>query len=568
MTSRAARLIGPPRLAPLLARTPAWLLALLLATLALAPFLRVLAEVLGPGAAGVAATLAAPITRTALLNTAVIGLASMVLSGALGGAFAALVALADMPGARLLSFLFTLLLVMPSQVTAIAWIELLGPSSPVLAPLGLAPAAGAPNPLFGGGGIVLLLGIEHAPLVFLTLAAGLRALPLSQVQAARSLGAGPLRVLARIVLPLALPALLAGLVLAFVSAIGNFGTVALLGIPGRFPVLTTLIYRQLSGFGPDALGGIATLSTVLAVLAGVGMALEAVLLKGGALRLSGARREQPVFHLGRGRVPVAVLCWFVVLGLLAVPLLALLGTALLRAYGMALSPAALTLSNLRYVLLQHDAMRRALVNSAILAGVASVVLLIISVLAAYLAVWRDARVLRVALAAADLPYTLPGVVLAIGCILLFLRPVFGVALYDTLWIMLVAYLARFLTLAQRPVLAAFRRMDRQLDQAAQTAGAGPLRRLILVALPLVAPAAAAGALMVFVLAFNELTVSALLWSAGHETVGVVVFSLEQAGENTLAAAAALVSVVSTLLLLGLASLLARSLPRGTLPWQA
>src|SRR5581483_1663996 len=135
------------------------------------------------------------------------------------------------------------------------------------------------------------------------------------------------------------------------------------------------------------------------------------------------------------------------------------------------------------------AMRRALVNSFTLAASAAAVLLLLSVLAGYFAVRREMRAMRMALAAADLPYTLPGVVLAIGCILLFLRPVLGVALYDTLGIMLVAYLARFLTLAQRPVAAAFRRIDPLLEHAAQASGAGALRRMFTIVLPLVAPSA-------------------------------------------------------------------------------
>ena len=87
-------------------------------------------------------------------------------------------------------------------------------------------------------------------------------------------------------------------------------------------------------------------------------------------------------------------------------------------------------------------------------------------------------------------------------------------------------------------------------------------------LPLAAPAVAAGAVLVFLTALNELTVSALLWSAGHETLGVVVFSLEQGGESTLAAALSVLTVLATVGLMGVASLAARRLPRGILPWQA
>jgi iron(III) transport system permease protein len=160
------------------------------------------------------------------------------------------------------------------------------------------------------------------------------------------------------------------------------------------------------------------------------------------------------------------------------------------------------------------------------------------------------------------------VVLAISCILLFIRPVLGISLYNTVWIILVAYVARFLTLALRPIAAAFRQLDRALEEAAEMTGARLGRRLRTVILPLVAPAAAAGALLVFLTAFNELTVSALLWSSGHETLGVVVFGLEQAGDTVLAAAVASVTVAATAALMVLASGFARWLPRGVLPWQA
>jgi iron(III) transport system permease protein len=89
-----------------------------------------------------------------------------------------------------------------------------------------------------------------------------------------------------------------------------------------------------------------------------------------------------------------------------------------------------------------------------------------------------------------------------------------------------------------------------------------------VVLPLAAPAAAAGALLVFMGAFNELTVSALLWSSGNETLGVVVFTLADEGNSTAAAAVAALTVIATLALALIATVIARRLPQGTLPWQA
>jgi iron(III) transport system permease protein len=161
------------------------------------------------------------------------------------------------------------------------------------------------------------------------------------------------------------------------------------------------------------------------------------------------------------------------------------------------------------------------------------------------------------------------VVLAIACILIFLRPLplLEVGLYGTLWIILFAYLARFLTLALRPTVAAFHQLDRALEEAAQAAGARFLRRLRDIVLPLVAPAAAAGGLLVFMTAFNELTVSALLWSGGNETLGVVVFNLDDGGSTVLASAVAVLAVLAIVALMALLQLLAPRLPAGVLPWE-
>ncbi len=131
--------------------------------------------------------------------------------------------------------------------------------SPVRAVMDFLFGTGSNHPLYGGGGVSFVMGLEHAPLMFLAIAAACRALPCDLVEAARSAGASHRRVLFTVILPLLKPALLAGGALAFVSAIGNFGVPALLGIPGRFSVLPTLIYQRLNGFGPSVLGETAAL---------------------------------------------------------------------------------------------------------------------------------------------------------------------------------------------------------------------------------------------------------------------------------------------------------------------
>jgi iron(III) transport system permease protein len=141
-----------------------------------------------------------------------------------------------------------------------------------------------------------------------------------------------------------------------------------------------------------------------------------------------------------------------------------------------------------------------------------------------------------------------------------------VSIYGTLWIILLAYVSRFFALALRPVMSGFAQLDRTLDEAAASAGARLFRRMRTVTLPLVAPVAAAGALLVFLTALNELTVSALLWSRGTETLGVIVFSLQEGGDSPLAAAVSCVSITVVLALMAVASILSGRLPEGVLPW--
>ncbi len=536
------------------------------------PLARLLLEGVAPGGTpdlGVLrSVLADPRTWLAAERTLATTLAATAVATIAGTGFALLTGATDLRGKSALGFVFLLPLMIPSQVTAIAWIDLLGPASPLLKTLGLAPAPGTPHPLYGFGGIAGILGLEQAPLVFLTLRASLAASPGDAIEAAQAAGAGRCRILLTIVLPMCRPALAAGAALAFVSALGNFGTPALLGIPAGYSVLTVLIYLELAGLGPRAISRVAVLSLLLGALALVGIAAERWASRRRDVRWSRPSAPRLIPLRGAGPVFLAV-AWTVLALVVAVPLMALATTTLVKAEGLPLTAASVTWDNFRYVLTEHAATVRAALNSFFLAGTTAAVAAAVSVLLAYIAVWRDGPVARGLAVMVELPYALPGVVLALSTILVFLRPLplVGVSLYGTLWIILAAYLARFLVLALRTTVAGYRQIHGSLEEAAAIAGAGLWRRIATVILPLAAPAVAAGAILVFIIALNELTVSALLWSAGHETLGVVVFSLEQGGDSTLAAALSVLVAAATVALMGLASLIARRLPRGVLPWQ-
>ncbi len=491
-----------------------------------------------------------------------------VLSLALGTVFALLVALTDVRAKAALVFSFLLPLMIPPQVTALAWAQLFGPSSPLLITLDLAPPLGSPNPLYSAEGIVLLLGIQHAPLVFLAVRAGLRGLPREMIEAARSCGAGRFRVMATIVLPMMMPPLVAGGALAFVSAVGNFGIPALLGIPAGYTVLPTLIYQRLASFGPSIIGDVAVLSVVVGALAFLGFALQSVLIGKRDFRSIGAPSQALRYKLGRFRVATETVAWSIIALILVIPLTALFATSLVRAYGVALSAQTVTLSNYTEVLFHQDATVRAFRNSLLLAGGASIVLMLVAVPLAVFFVWRRNRFLAGLAMLAELPYAFPGIVLGVAAILLFVTPLplLGISLYNTIWIIFFAYLARFLTLSLRPVVGAVQQIDRALEEAARMTGARYMFRLRTVVFPLLAPAAAAGAILIFMTSFNELTVSALLWSAGNETLGVVVFNLDDSGATVLASAVAVVTVVVIVSIMGVSALASKLLPPGVLPW--
>lgn len=511
--------------------------------------------------------------QRALWNSLESATISAVAATLLGAVFAVAVGLTDIRAKGALVFMLLLPLMIPPHVTAIAWLQAVGPSSPVLRPLGLAPPPGS-NPLHGGFGVVLLLSLQHAPLAFLTIRAALRALPREMSDAARIAGAPPLRMLRRVALPLIAPALIAAATLCFVAALGNFGTAALLGVPGRYTTLPVLIWSRLASFGPSVLTAAAALSVLIGAVALTALALQGIATRRAGVALSGLPQPAMALRLGRARPWVEAAFWLFIAATLVLPLTALVATALLPTYGVPLTAETITFRNFVEVAFEQGSTARAFVNSTLISGVAALTLAALAIAIGFqLAQGGGGRVERWAAGAAraigDAAYSVPGVVVAIAMVLAFLRPLplVGVSIYNTIWIIGVAYLVAFLAIALKPVEAASAQLDPNLDAAARVAGAGPLRRLRRIYAPLVAPSAASGALLVFLTAYNEITISALLWSAGSETIGSTILNYEDGGYTVLAAAMATLTVAATVLLMLVLDAAGRRLPPGVVPWR-
>jgi iron(III) transport system permease protein len=537
------------------------------------PFLRLAAAAFAPGWQFSPEAALAEIGSRAAVNATLHTLETAGLSaiGALliGGTAAILLAVTDVRGKRTIAFALVFSMMIAPQVAALAFLSLFAPHSPILALIGLSPAPGTPNPLLGRGGIALVMALHHAPLVAITLWTGLRSVPHSLIEAAQMEGAGPATIISRILLPVLRPQIAAAALLAFVAGVGNFGIPALLGLPVNYLTLPTLIYRRLSSFGPAGLPDAAALSILVALVAAVGIAAGMLATRRAGGRVEIERPLEPFWTLGRAR-PVVLGGLLLLLAIkLGLPFLALLGEALTPALGVALNWQSLTFDKFAEVLLRQDVTVRAFRNSFLFAGSAAVILAGVAIAFAYALERRMGRLRRVVEVVIELPYALPGVVLAIACILMFLKPLplLGVSIYATPFIILFAYLARFLPLALKAPLAAMAQIEAHHEEAAKIDGVTLWQMLRFIVAPILAPAAMVSALMVFLVAFNELTVSALLWSSGTETLGVVLFSLKEAG---LAGEAAAVAISASLVILAamlVLDLLAKRLPGNVLPWR-
>lgn len=538
----------------------------------LLPLFRLSWTGLSGGFGPLVAALESDTTRRALVHSLESGLASAIAALVVGTVLAFAIGLTNLRGKGVFVFLLLLPMMIPPHVTAISWIQALGPSSPILNLFGLAPPIGAAHPLYSREGVILLLTIQHTPLVFLVMLAALRGLPREVSEAARIAGARPARLLRRILLPLLAPSLVAAFALAFVSALGNFGIPALLGIPGRYVTMPVLIWRRLAGFGPSVLADVAVLAMILAIIAVLSVALQSWLQRVVRAGLIGPPQPALEIGLGRSRPLWEVALAIFVMATLALPLASLVATALVPTYGVPLSFETFTWDNFAEVILRRNATARAFINSTLIAGAAAVTLAAFSALMAYFGA-RKERVGRTSSSAvttlAEVSYAIPGLVISIAFILVYIRPIPGtdLSLYNTLTLIFLAYLTAYFAVALKPVSAAAGQLDPALDDAARVSGAGFLRRLWRVHLPLVAPAAASGAILVFLTAYNEVTVSALLWSRGNETIGTTIFNYEDGGYTTLASAMSTITVLATVILMTLLDRLGRRLPPGVVPWR-
>jgi iron(III) transport system permease protein len=458
--------------------------------------------------------LAEPRYARTLLNSLIAGLGTMLVSVLAGVPLAFFVSRTDLPWAGLVRNLTVASYITPSFLLAFAYVILLGPNAGLInrALVAALHLAEAPFDIYTMGGLIFVASLEGVPLVFLAVTAALGSMDGSLENSARILGAGGWRVAATISLPLIRPAIGAGALLAFISTLSLYGAPAILGVR----VVPTEI-RGLLGYPPqfDLAAG---LSIYLMGLSLVGLFAYRWLLRGqrSYATLTGKWTPAEPVALGPWKAPALAFC-LGYLGLaIGLPYLVLGFASVTKAVGVGPAAGNLAWDNYRYVF--SDPMsRRSIANSLLLALGAAGLGTLLGLVVACVEV-RGERVRGRAFFeyTALLPFGVPSIVLAIGLVLAFIRP--PLPLYGTMWILLIAYLVKFLPLAVRTCAASLRQLEPALEEASRIVGASRLRTFWKVTVPLARRGAVAGAFLIFIPSFRELGASILLAGPTTETV--------------------------------------------------
>ncbi|MEA4883265.1 MAG: iron ABC transporter permease [Clostridia bacterium] len=493
--------------------------------------------------------------RRALWNSVWVSVASTIVCVAAGTLLAMIVVRTDIPGKSWLRTLLTLPYGIPPFIGAIAWAQLFGPVGYVSKLFTqLSGGTAAPWNIYSAAGVIIVLAVYQFPVVFITVSGALGRIDTSLEEAARMSGAGPLRTLLDVTLPLATPAVIAGGLLAFVGCISNFGIPALLGFRARFFVLTTRIYSALSI--PD-MPLAAAMSIVLAVVSGAALLLQRRFEKSQHRYtvIAGKSVRPQTLNLGGWRTPVFIAVAAVAFFAGVVPLTSMIVTSFLKYWGAPLTLQSMTLNHYRYIS-QLSMATRAFKNSLLLASGAATITMAVGTLVSYLSLRARMPSARLLDFIGTIPYAVPCTMVAIAMILAWSRP--PVVLYGTIWVMLAAYLVRYMPFSIRTTNATLQQVHISLEEAARISGAGWMESMRDVVLPLIKPGLVAGWALVFMPAFRELTMSVLLWSQGSETIGVVIYNMQDAGYTQIAAA--LSTVVLLVILAG--NTIVRKLSRG------
>jgi iron(III) transport system permease protein len=485
----------------------------------------------------------------ALLNSLYLGGAVTVLALALGVPLALAVSRTNMPCRNLTHMGVLAAFVMPNFLGAIAWILLAGPNAGWLNRLWLAVFGGlggerGPFNIFSFWGLAFVIALYTFPLIYVFTKSALDLISTELEDAASIHGAGKLRTLTRVTLPLVMPSIVGAAILIFLESVALYGTPALIAIPAGINLATTQIVSFFEY--PLRVEQAAAFSMPILVLTVAMLWVQRRLLsRKGFVSVSGKGGERRPFDIGMWKWPLLAYAALVSLLTVVMPLAILVLASLSKAWGKGVASGNLTLANYHDIFFQQLTVREALVNTVLYSGATALVCVLMGLCVAYAVQRRITPWPGVVQFLSLAPVAVPGLILAIGLYAAYAGPPFS--LYGTGALIVVAFTTRFLPIAVTACAAAVRSLNPELEEAVRVLGGGRITVLARVVFPLLKTTLVGVFILVFVICTKELSTAVFLTGPASRVVSVLTLDLsEQGNYETLAAMGVVLVVITTL----------------------
>ena len=489
-----------------------------------------------------------PETFQALKNSFVIACMTTVGSVIVGTFFAWLVTRTDLPYKTFMKSLFLVPFMMPSFIGALAWKMLLSPHSGYINKLWME-MFNTTEPLFNiysYAGIALVEVMYLFPFVFIQVCGALERMDPTLEESARISGAGLLTITRKITIPLVLPSIMSGALLIMLYSMAHFGTVAVLGIEQGIYNIPTLIYEKIhqsaGSFASIRTGTV--LATVLIASAALIIWTQQKILSRGHYQIIGGKSFRPMELKLRGlRYPLLIFCLAYIGFTIVLPTVVIFLVGGVQTYGLSiLDPNNLSLDNYKYILFEYDVTRDAIWNSVTLGLAAAFITMFAGVMISYVIVKMKVRGKGILEFLGMLPFSVPGSVIALGVILAW-SGAYGINIYNTVWIILVSYIARYMAFSLKANSAALEQVHDSLMEASRSCGASMWQSLKDIVIPLVRPGMISAFFLIFLPALRELTVSIMLYAPTTRTIGVAIYTLNEDGETVMSTALAGIALI-------------------------
>ena len=463
-----------------------------------------------------------PMNLTALRNTFLAAVCTMILGTLIAFPLAWLVGRTNLYGKKFFRALFVVTYMVPPYVGAMAWLRLMNPNVGTINQWlrVIFHLSDTPGPLnvYTLPGMIWVLTSFYYPYAFITISRAMEKMDPSLEEASRISGASPLLTVARITLPMMTPSLIAGALLVFVSAASCYGIPSIIGKPGNVSTVTTRIVEYVA-LGQQGLNDATALSVVLMVVALIILFIsDVVLAKRQYITVSGKSVQPAIVHLRSWRIPATVIVSLFAVIMVLLPFLTILSTSFKVDVGKTVwDPKNFTTANWTTVFTRTETLG-CLKNSLIYAVITATVGLIVACVMSYLLQRTRVRGRNIPNFLITLGSGTPSVVIALGLIMT-MRGNFGLNIYGTAYIMIIAYLIKYMMMGMRTVVSAMSQIHVSMEESSQISGASWLTTMRRITGPLIFPSIAAGWFLIFIPSFYELSMTTLLYSSTTKTIG-------------------------------------------------